>query len=136
MISKKGGSSALFRVMAAKGQISSGLLRVFLTLLGRMCGTSHLANGRFQAMQEASEKRQHPRMRALKAARAVIGNGHSTFDCTIRNLSVGGAKVVFESTVPIPHVFDLRFEDGTQHACEVRWRTPKELGVVFIDVQA
>lgn len=85
-------------------------------------------------MLEASEKRRHPRIRALKAARAVIGNGHSTFDCTIRNLSAGGAKIVFESTIPIPQAFELRFEDGTHHACEVRWRTPKEVGVVFKDV--
>lgn len=85
-------------------------------------------------MQQGENERAHPRIRALKGARAVIGNGHSTFDCTIRNLSANGAKVVFESTVPIPQHFELRFEDGQHHTCEVRWRTPKEVGVLFTDV--
>lgn len=85
-------------------------------------------------MHEGQKERAHPRIRALKGARAVIGNGHSTFDCTIRNLSATGAKVVFESTVPIPAAFELRFEDGQSHQCEVRWRTPKEIGVLFTDV--
>lgn len=79
------------------------------------------------------DRRTEPRTRALKAGRAVVAGGYSTFDCVVRNLSPAGAKVQFESTVDIPADFRLRFEDGTIHDCHVRWRTHRELGVEFID---
>ena len=79
------------------------------------------------------ERRDVPRTRALKAGRAILAGGHSTFDCMVRNLSQAGAKVQFESTVDIPADFQLRFEDGTTHGCHVRWRTARELGVEFTD---
>jgi len=68
----------------------------------------------------------------LKAARAVVANGFSTFDCTVRNLSASGAKVVCENAIDIPADFRLRFEDGTTRECMVRWRTQRELGVEFV----
>ena len=80
------------------------------------------------------EHRVKPRLRALKAGRLILPGGYSTFDCMIRNLSEGGAKITLESTVPIPEHFDLKFEDGTTHSCRVCWRNPKELGVEFMDV--
>lgn len=79
------------------------------------------------------EHRMKPRLRALKAGRLVLPGGYSTFDCMIRNLSEGGAKITLESTVPIPDRFDLRFEDGTTHPCRVCWRNSKEMGVEFLD---
>ncbi|UJW73466.1 PilZ domain-containing protein [Rhizobium sp. SL42] len=79
------------------------------------------------------ERRDVPRTRALKAGRAILDGGNSTFDCMVRNLSQAGAKVQFESTADIPADFRLRFEDGTTHDCHVRWRTPRELGVEFTD---
>ncbi|MDH4441072.1 MAG: PilZ domain-containing protein [Rhizobium sp.] len=85
---------------------------------------------------QQDEKRREPRLRALKAGRAVLAGGYSTFNCTVRNLSTHGAKVVFENTADIPHHFCLRLEDGTSHDCMVRWRTPRELGVEFIEKQA
>ncbi|MGQ2968944.1 MAG: PilZ domain-containing protein [Allorhizobium sp.] len=82
------------------------------------------------------ERRRQPRLRALKAGRAILPGGHSTFDCMIRNLSPVGAKVMFESTVDIPPQFRLRFEDGTTHDCVVKWRSPREIGVEFLDALA
>lgn len=83
-----------------------------------------------------SNNRRDMRIRALKAARIVLPGGHSTFDCLVRNLSRSGAKLVLESTIAIPDAFSLMFEDGTVHACELRWRTLKEIGVAFLDVDA
>ncbi|MHA7970826.1 PilZ domain-containing protein [Rhizobium terricola] len=77
------------------------------------------------------ERRASPRLRALKAARIVLPGGFSTFDCTVRNLSSAGAKIVLETTIGVPNDFTLNFEDGSTHACDVKWRTPKELGVAF-----
>ncbi len=89
-----------------------------------------------QPAMTQEERRRQPRLRALKAGRAILPGGHSTFDCMIRNLSPVGAKVMFESTVDIPAQFRLRFEDGTTHDCVVKWRSPREIGVEFLDALA
>ena len=78
------------------------------------------------------ERRGNPRTRALKAGRIILPGGFSTFDCMIRNLSPVGAKIVMESTLSIPDSFTLRFEDGSDHECHVRWRKPGELGIRFV----
>ncbi|GEO87141.1 MULTISPECIES: PilZ domain-containing protein [Alphaproteobacteria] len=77
------------------------------------------------------ERRAHPRLRALKGARVVLPGGHSTFDCMIRNLSPSGAKIILESTVGVPDVFQLKFEDGSARPCLVKWRNATEMGVAF-----
>lgn len=82
---------------------------------------------------QQTERRRQPRLRALKAGRAVVAGGYSTFDCMVRNLSPIGAKVVFENTADIPAWFRLRFQDGTAHDCAVKWRSPRELGVEFVE---
>jgi hypothetical protein len=85
---------------------------------------------------EQPDRRRQPRLRALKAGRAILPGGHSTFDCMIRNLSPLGAKMSFESTADIPPQFRLRLEDGTTHNCAVKWRSPREIGVEFLDALA
>ena len=85
---------------------------------------------------EQPDRRRQPRLRALKTGRAILPGGHSTFDCMIRNLSPLGAKMSFESTADIPPQFRLRLEDGTMHDCAVKWRSPREIGVEFLDALA
>lgn len=80
-----------------------------------------------------SENRAAPRLRSLKAARIILPGGYSTFDCTVRNLSATGAKLIMETTIAVPERFILRFEDGSERACEVAWRKTGELGVAFSD---
>ena len=77
------------------------------------------------------ERRKSPRMRAFKGARIIYNNGATTRDCTIRNLSSGGAKLVMETTVGLPESFALVLEDGSRRQCEIRWRKLSELGVEF-----
>ncbi|MCM2475689.1 PilZ domain-containing protein [Rhizobium sp. CG5] len=77
------------------------------------------------------ERRKATRSRALKAGRVVSNNGYSTHNCIVRNITAQGAKLVFETTIDIPDQFQLRLEDGVQHACTVRWRTMKDIGVSF-----
>lgn len=97
-------------------------------------------HNRMHAMNQPAmtqpERRRQPRLRALKAGRAILPGGHSTFDCMIRNLSPVGAKVTFESTADIPSQFRLRFDDGTTHDCAVKWRGEREMGVEFLDARA
>jgi hypothetical protein len=73
-----------------------------------------------------------PRARALKGARIVFNKRSSTIDCTVRNLSVRGAKLLVGTQVGIPDSFDLTFPaDGSTRACKVIWRKEGEIGVVF-----
>ncbi|WP_161974289.1 MULTISPECIES: PilZ domain-containing protein [Agrobacterium tumefaciens complex] len=79
------------------------------------------------------ERRVSPRLRTPKGARILYNNGSNTRDCTIRNLSSGGAKLVMETTVGLPGHFALALEDGSQRLSQVRWCKFTELGVEFAD---
>jgi hypothetical protein len=81
-------------------------------------------------MSEASENRGAQRHRTLKGARIVFNAGNSTIDCTVRNLSAGGAKLDVASVVGIPNSFDLLVGEQLR-ACRVAWRSLKQLGVEF-----
>lgn len=80
-----------------------------------------------------NERRLSPRLRTLKGARIIYNNGSNTRDCTIRNLSTGGSKLVMETTMGLPENFVLVLEDGSLRRCTVRWRKFSELGVEFTD---
>jgi hypothetical protein len=78
------------------------------------------------------ERRKEPRPRALKTAKIIFNNRFSTIDCTVRNLSGHGAKLIVGTQVGIPETFDLTFPaDGSSRPCKVVWRKEGELGVEF-----
>jgi len=72
------------------------------------------------------------RHRTLKGGRIVVNDGFSTFDCTVRNLSDTGAKLVISSSLAIPQRFELAMQDGRRFTCEVAWRSETEIGVRFV----
>lgn len=78
------------------------------------------------------ERRQQARMRTLKSAR-IIFNGHrSVIDCTVRNLTSGGACLNVESAIGIPERFDVLFvADKSVRPCRMVWHKEKQLGVEF-----
>lgn len=78
------------------------------------------------------DRRKSHRNRTLKGGRIVTNDGHSTFDCTVRNLSDEGAKLVVASIIGLPHRFDLNLLDGRNFSCETIWHTETELGVRFL----
>lgn len=78
------------------------------------------------------ERRRYHRNRTLKGGRIVINDGHSTFDCTVRNLSEEGAKLIVTSIIGVPQRFRLTLHDGRNFDCEVIWHTETELGVRFL----
>lgn len=79
-----------------------------------------------------AHQRAHERTRALKGASIIFNNRSSVIDCTVRNISPTGGKLVLTSPAALPDRFELRFADGSEQRCEVRWRTLSELGVVFL----
>lgn len=80
----------------------------------------------------AVERRGAVRKKTLKAGRIVFNGRSSAFDCTIRNMSETGVKVVLMSSLGIPDLVDLDFEDGTARCCRVVRRTLTELGLEFL----
>lgn len=78
-----------------------------------------------------TERRSEPRPRALKGARLIFNHRASVINCTVRNLSSKGAKLIVESQVGIPNSFDLEFDEGTTRPCRVIWRREGEIGVHF-----
>ncbi|MEJ1159845.1 PilZ domain-containing protein [Prosthecomicrobium sp. N25] len=87
-------------------------------------------------MDEArEERRQQPRRRTLKGGQVVFNNRHSTVDCTVRNISEGGALVVFPHQITVPDTFELNLQDGTVRACRQVWRAGAAIGVAFVSAE-
>ena len=83
-------------------------------------------------MSQETENRSAPRRTTLKGGRIVFNAGRSTIDCTVRNLSRDGAKLVVASVVGVPDSFDLLLPNTHRQPCKVIWRKAKEIGVEFI----
>ena len=78
------------------------------------------------------ERRGEGRPRTLKSAKIVFNLRSSVIDCTVRNMSPHGAKLIVGTQLGIPETFDLEFEGSSAHACKVRWRKENEIGVAFV----
>jgi hypothetical protein len=77
-----------------------------------------------------TNKRNALRQRVLKAG--TIAFGGAGIDCTVRNISEGGAALEVASVVGIPNDFSLVIpSDNLNHKCRVVWRKPTRIGVTF-----
>ncbi|WP_420135475.1 PilZ domain-containing protein [Rhodopseudomonas sp.] len=76
------------------------------------------------------EKRGSPRQRVYK--RGIIAFNGAGFDCTVRNLSTGGARVDLQGPVHLPEHFTLVIEsDKVMHRCRPVWSAAQRIGVAF-----
>ena len=75
-------------------------------------------------------QRKSPRRRVLKDGKLIFGSGHSIVDCTIDNVSEGGAHVRISTTHGVPEEFYL-VETTKQviHRAAVAWRTTNGMGL-------
>jgi hypothetical protein len=81
--------------------------------------------------EDAIEKRRSPRRRVLKAG-TIVSPHIARTDCTVRNLSDGGACLEVAAAAAIPDHFDLFMTtDRSAHACRVAWRSEARIGVEF-----
>jgi hypothetical protein len=80
------------------------------------------------------ERRASSRERRLFGAKIVFNNNSSVIDCTMRDLSPQGARLLVASSVGIPDCFDLQItRNGECHPSKVAWRAIDQLGVTFLD---
>ncbi|MCC0005199.1 MAG: PilZ domain-containing protein [Methylobacteriaceae bacterium] len=79
-----------------------------------------------------SERRAEKRLRTYLGGQVVFNRRQSIYDCLIRNLSEGGARLVFAQPAMIPGAFELVINRGGESRwAEIRWRTRLAAGVSF-----
>jgi len=77
-------------------------------------------------------KRSAPRARVLKGAKIVNMNQWSLLDCTVRDLSETGAKLICADPLSIANVFRFLLpSENTIRDARVIWRRDGMLGIEF-----
>lgn len=82
---------------------------------------------------DTSEKRILPRRRSILGGRVFFDEG-GAWDCTVRDLSEGGAKLTTEAPFTQGQMFDLKinkFEDIRR--AEVMWAGNGQAGIRFVN---
>jgi hypothetical protein len=79
-----------------------------------------------------NDHRQNKRFRTLKEGRIIDPQGRTTLDCTIRDISLTGARVQLVSAINIPEDFELLIvrEDMIIPARR-RWQRGTSVGLEF-----
>lgn len=79
------------------------------------------------------ERRSSPRIRMFKQGKLILPNNNSVFDCIIRDMSEGGARVSCSSTGVLPNEMQLVFCALREvRVVRVVWRRPDQLGLQFL----
>ncbi|MBX9464814.1 MAG: PilZ domain-containing protein [Aquamicrobium sp.] len=79
------------------------------------------------------ERRGEMRRRAFKGATLTFNGGYGAFECVVRNISEGGARLTFGEASAVPTRFDLAMSgDVRSRAAVVRWRSLTDVGVEFV----
>jgi hypothetical protein len=79
-----------------------------------------------------TEGRAAKRLRVLKSAKIVFNLSQSMVDCTVRDLSDTGAKLLLSKPTDVPDEFRIVFtQDNTIRDAQVKWRKAEQLGIVF-----
>jgi hypothetical protein len=80
-----------------------------------------------------TDRRRAPRDRAFNAAAVSAGFGRG-IECSVRNLSAGGACLVFvHRQTALPHEFSLTIApDSMRRSCRLVWQSAYRVGVQFV----
>ena len=69
------------------------------------------------------ERRESQRHRTFLAGKVIFGANRFQIDCSVRDLSSGGARLSLADPLAVPSVFELHLPArGTVVRAEVRWR--------------
>ena len=76
-------------------------------------------------MAELAEVRRDERVRAFLRARIIFNNQNTSIECTIKNISSKGAKIVLSEALAIPSEFDLEVpQKGRTYRAKLRGGRP------------
>lgn len=83
------------------------------------------------AGSKVQNRREWPRYQAAKPfLLAAHVDGHLLF-CTVADISLGGARLMFDADIPDGETLELSHEESGAVACERVWQGGRELGVAF-----
>ena len=83
-----------------------------------------------------AERRREPRLRSLLSATIKFDDRKCTLDCTVRNISAYGARVVLPDAFRIPDLCELAIPHHDQvHRAEVVWRKGDAAGLALSDIE-
>ncbi len=81
--------------------------------------------------EHSIERRAHARHRVLKGGRLAFDGGNSV-ECTVRNISLSGARVDVASPLRLPESFTLLIAvDHFKRRCHPVWSHDTHIGVAF-----
>jgi PilZ domain len=88
------------------------------------------------AKDSKEDRRRTPRRRVLKRGKAILHNHTTLFDCTIRDQSAGGARLIIHA-MSLPREFMLfNVSDNETRDVRVVWRHGNEVGVEYLAERA
>jgi hypothetical protein len=79
-----------------------------------------------------SEHRRAIRLRRLKDARLVFNGRRSVLNCTVRNASAEGAKLLMAEPHLVPVEFELTISGSDPRPARKVWLKEGEMGVKFL----
>jgi hypothetical protein len=87
-------------------------------------------------MAPIADRRKAPRLRSLLTGTIHFDDHNSTMDCTVRNISAWGAKVVLPEAYRVPEEFNLVVPHHDQtHRAKVIWRQGEAAGLALSDIE-
>ncbi|HWA50731.1 MAG TPA: PilZ domain-containing protein [Dongiaceae bacterium] len=79
-----------------------------------------------------ADRRANPRKKTNAMGKVMLNDNVTLLDCTILDLSDGGAKLEFSSRQVLPRTFILQLHTGAVVRVEVRWAKDNFFGVRFM----
>jgi hypothetical protein len=78
-------------------------------------------------------QRKYPRHKVLKEGKIVSSTMNGAINVTVRDLSVGGARIALPSYVGLPQEFSLLVtSENLLYPAVARWRNGEAIGVEFV----
>ncbi len=80
------------------------------------------------------DRRKSPRRKLRYPARIDLGGDNPRWDCTLQDISEGGAKLQLIGPDVLPQEFNLLLAMGpkTSRRCKLVWRSEDYIGVQFL----
>ena len=90
------------------------------------------AAGRLSTKVPAEDLRRSVRVRTFLAGRVVFHEGAYSYDCIVRDMSEGGARIEIPEARMMPRRFYfLTSKEELAYDCELVWRTRMMAGIKF-----
>jgi hypothetical protein len=85
-------------------------------------------------MNPVEQRRASPRSRTLLEGHIIYNNRLSRMECTVRDLSETGARIVFAQPVKVPAEFELQIpKRKLVRRAQVMWYDGQHHGIMFLD---